>query len=305
MEDVVVYQEAGKRWNRLADDARSAVGETIDLVEETTGLRLGSTIRVRLTTTDGFALAFEQHARRLSERILASGVLDAIEDPRRRARVKARFNRSSAMGPMTSTHRLLLCRPGASVMPADDGHPEIFLIPSFMSYPGPPARSLRLTIAHELAHAAQHIAAPAHPIEYLSAILTRNSADRRGETAPQSAALKEGHARWCSREVMSAMYGEPVADRFPEDPRGSLRLAMVDRLSGPLPGFRRLQRLRDGAEEFVRQVLAHGGTDLVNRIWADVDLLPRAHEIEDPTRWLTRTTDHTHNRASVAADQSK
>lgn len=128
-------------------------------------------------------------------------------------------------------------------------------------------------VAHELTHAFQehHNPVPAW---------TENPVIIFGEEGVAVFHLVEGHAAWAHRTITAQLYGEP-AIRIGERNATTLekfRTAPI-RLIMPKGDY-------DEGARFIQRVYEHGGTDLINRMWLEDDLLPTRKHVDNPDTWI-------------------
>ncbi|MBV6697306.1 zinc-dependent metalloprotease [Kitasatospora aureofaciens] len=271
MIEIVVEQQAGGRWDAMADEARGLVPELAGPVQDITGLDLGPEVHLRLVNPDDFALQHEAYVRRVREAVLAGDALAAIADPVRRQKAEAALRTGAAVS--AGTNRRISCVPSARMIQYGDGRSVVLLAPAQL-----PTGSLRAALAHMLTHQAQiRAGGPMPGVDAVAALLVHRAGGGTREDDPVLGALWEGHARWTTGRVLG------------RDAAGERLTGLAGRLLARLPGVRAELDTHDRAETFVRYLVESSGTATVNRIWTDHTLIPTRRELTTPATWLTRT----------------
>ncbi|MFI8081886.1 hypothetical protein ACIF6L_13955 [Kitasatospora sp. NPDC086009] len=276
MVEIVVTQEAGRRWDAVADEVRAVATGLAERVGRRTGLGLGPELHVRLLNPDAYALAHEAHERRVNEALLASDLLYAIPDQARRLRLEADLRRAD--GSYSGGNRKFGCLPSSRAVPGTDGGSTILLVPALLRRSaGTVSRdALRSVLAHQLVHQAQFaLWGPSLSMDLRAAHLVHRATRAAVEEFRSLSAVLEGHARFTTRELLAADYVEE---------RKAGRLLRL--LWGPNRGL----AVYDRGEDCVRKAVEYGVTDLLLRLRADPTLVPDRRELLDPDGWVARLT---------------
>jgi coenzyme F420 biosynthesis associated uncharacterized protein len=99
-------------------------------------------------------------------------------------------------------------------------------------------------------------------------------------------ALLEGHASYVMNEVARGRVAD--VDRMRRALAARRRAKGVEKTFQRAIGFDQKVAQYDAGERFVRQVVADGGMDTLNLVWAQAQNLPTLDEVRRPEAWLAR-----------------
>ena len=258
---------------QLAEQITDILQQLAPIMVETTGLSLAPRVTYRLVTPKEWRAV---QVRGL-QRALACDMADLDLPPERLAQAHASIKKARVM--MLKAWPLVMGSTGRTA----GEQPETVIAPKALHHTGLLANDdvLAQMVVHELVHHAQQTAWDHHAARWSTLF-----PDLRGRPHWAFSSLLEGHARWADQQVTRLAFGAPVdADRTRKSQ--SLRY----RLHARLPGIRNAGPSRaayDAGAQFIEHIVAAGGTDLINRIWKDSDLVPTHSEITDAEAWLLR-----------------
>jgi coenzyme F420 biosynthesis associated uncharacterized protein len=98
--------------------------------------------------------------------------------------------------------------------------------------------------------------------------------------------LLEGHASYLMNEVARGNVAD--VDRMRDALAARRRRSSVERQFQKVIGFEHKVRQYDAGEVFVREVIARGGMEALNRVWLSPENLPSFEEIATPQLWVAR-----------------
>lgn len=271
MPPAVVRNEAGRRFDPLADRLKAMADETLPLVESVTGLPLPDPVVIRLMRPRAWCTA---HARMRRQLLMAESAELSI-----RRRDLAGI--SAALKAGNKERRRTWPLIGALCAALTPGEPEMIVLPQSLREGGVLDNEpfLYKTVAHEATHLAQHAATGGKVWAAQDTLFPhlRGTADRDYQF------LLEGHAYWADHQVTTKILGASV----PTDglsPHASSRFrALQDSLRGS--GTR---EFLDRAASSVGDIIAEHGLDTFNQVWASPDLVPTTEEKDDPAAWTAR-----------------
>ncbi|WP_217570668.1 zinc-dependent metalloprotease [Streptomyces sp. GbtcB7] len=271
MPSVVVRNEAGRRFDPLADRLKAIADETLPLVESITGLPLPDSVVIRLMRPRAWR---KSHVRRLKRQLGT----EATELSAPWADMRTAYATIKANGKTLRQQWPLIAAHSASLVP---GKPEIVVLPKSLREGGylQDEPFLYKTVAHEATHLTQYTTTKGRIWEAQDTLFPhlRGTADRDYKF------LLEGHAYWADHQVTTKILGAPVVtNEF--SPHASPRFRA---LQGSVPGLG-TRDFFDRARGSVGDIIAEHGLDIFNQVWASPDLVPTTEETDDPAAWTAR-----------------
>lgn len=280
-----IINEVGPGWEALERDLALAACETVWKVEDVTGMDVGQRLTIRLLTPGGLAAANRAHMRRMMDR------LPQLSDPDS-DRHSGQLRVMRAVQPWVMSAIVSLtwpCLGGQFIADPDGMYGQVLMVPRALKAGRTTDKQLRLIVAHEATHQAQHRAGPGlmpQLLERAVQALTDRMDGRVAATLHRP--LTEGHAQWTHRRVAQELYGYPARRSFGDEPLPGLRPLLTSRVFGRLPMLRDKQADYDAGEKFINDVLAKGGDDQLERVWTSVEMMPFARELTDVDAWMER-----------------
>lgn len=285
MTTIDVINRAGRAGNQIGAEVNAAAYEVAPLVELFSGLTLPDRVTVRLVTPRGLRKANVELFRQS---------FDAIQ------RRHSDIPRATVWAFKTLvTEMIWVMMPlvwrgiGGQHAPDYQGASSTVLItPRALNLSAWTPRGLRMILAHELTHAAQHHADPYRTIDAVAQVLATDKVREHKHEWADSSAVVEGHASWVHHRVMHHMYGTEMRDRgAAHDGPGAWSYRLTHRLADHMPIMAHKMDDYDTGEKFIKAVYDVGGFDLVNRLWNGVAYLPTEAEIAEPKAWIARMGD--------------
>ncbi|MFJ6898243.1 zinc-dependent metalloprotease [Streptomyces hokutonensis] len=272
MPAVVVRNEAGDRFDALAERIEAIAAETLPLVEAVTGLPLPDPIVIRTMTVRAWA----RDHRRSTKRLLfseAEQFAPSLADVRTAALLrKGRLK----------THRKLWPAIGGQAVLFEPGQPELVFLPEALRHAGrlDDTAFLNKALAHEQTHLAQYVAsggaAWAAQDTFFPVL--------RGVAGRAYGLLHEGHAYWADQQITTKIFGEPVTTDE-ASPHASARFLKVF----TSPQRMAAVELYRQAVDNVARIINTEGLDAFNTVWTTPDLVPTTEEVADGlTGWPAR-----------------
>ncbi len=279
---VDVFNRAGHGGSQIAPQVMHAAYEVAPLVEKYSGLTLPEVVTVRLVTPRGLRKAntalFRQSFDVMRERHPSI--------PRPVAWMFRTLVVNAVRVMMPVAWRGL----GGQHVPDYRGAPStVLIIPRSLKLSRSNARNLRLILAHELTHAAQHEADPWLSIDAVAQVINvENMRDHKDELGQSSTAV-EGHAVWVHHQVVNELYGTEMRERAEGyDGPGSWSYRLSRKVANHIPVVaHKIDDYQTGCA-FVDAVHDIGGLDMVNHLWDGIDAMPTTDEIADPKAWTVR-----------------
>ncbi|MFE9601474.1 hypothetical protein [Streptomyces hokutonensis] len=264
MPAVVVRNEAGDRFDALAERIEAIAVETLPLVEAVTGLPLPDPVVIRTMTVRNWT---REH-RRSTKRLLLSET-EQLSPSFRDMRAAALLRKGRL-----KTHRKLWPAIGGQAVLFEPGQPELVFLPEALRHGDrlEDTPFLNKALAHEQTHLAQYVASDgaawAAQDTFYPAL--------RGVAGLAYGLLHEGHAYWADQQITTKIFGEPVTTDE-ASPHASARFLKV---------FASPQRLAAGelyrrAVDNVARIINAEGLDAFNAVWTTPDLVPTAGEAAD------------------------
>ncbi|PGH50014.1 zinc-dependent metalloprotease [Streptomyces sp. Ru87] len=261
---IEVVHEAGSRYDAMAARLRSLVGDIEDHTAPVIGLPLPESPQVRLVTRGRWRAAYREHSARLVQRLRATARLDLEQ-----ARVLHHHMR--AHGRAFSEQWICVA---AQILEAEDGTAQAFVIADTVHHVGTTDDSLRLTLAHELTHLAQHQATRGLVLDLAQSPFPHGDPPRAYHH------VTEGHAMWAMRAIAEHAGWPAKGGRNRPTPTGTKLLAPHEEAREKLDAYYR------AGGEFVRHLVEARGVAGVNTLWRRLDLVPTAEHIADPDSYL-------------------
>ncbi|MFF4508982.1 hypothetical protein [Streptomyces sp. NPDC001401] len=272
MPTVVVRNNAGSRFDPLAERLTAIAEETLPLVEAVTELPLPDTVAIRLMSPRAWRKA---HSRRAQRLVITEGreLGVSFADLRQVAgALKAERKGLRQIWPLIGAQSVLFTR----------GQPEIVVMPRALWEMGVlnDEEFHYKTVAHEMVHLAQYAVTDGQVWAANDSLFPqfRGIADR------DYGFLLEGHAYWADRQITAKLLGAPV-QRSGISPHASLRYQALAKSRAHKDSSGYVKR----AEASVDSIVAEHGLTAFNRIWVDrTDLVPLRKETDEPTAWQAR-----------------
>ena len=263
---------------QLARQIGEIAQRVIPVLEEVTALSVGPSPLIRLVTPTVWA---DDHAAQAA-RFLARDIADFPSTPEVIATLTERAKEKDA------EMRLIWPLVAGATIDDADGIPQVLIIPEALHHLGFEEPEIYKVLAHELCHVAQILAGDG---ALLLAYHT-NARAERGLSDVVPAYLGSGHSRWADLLVTTRLLGREVnedtgrqSETFWKVVQTAKARYEADPTRSPGPSGAAYQ---DGASWVAAAVEQTGGTDLVNRAWKDMALLPTMPEIGDPDAWVRR-----------------
>ena len=264
MPTLEVRNEAGNRFDALAERIEAIAAETLPLVEAVTGLPLPDPVVIRTMTFRNFTREY----RRSTKRLLFSEIEQlspSLQDMRtatiqRKVRLK--------------THRNFWPAIGGQAVLFEPGQPELVFLPEALHHGGRLDDSpfLHKALAHEPTHLAQYVASGGA----VWAAQDTFFPSLRGVAGRAYGLLLEGHAYWADQQITTKVFGEPVTTDE-ASPHASARFLKVF----ASPQRMAAVELYRQAVDNVAQIINTEGLDAFNTVWKTPDLVPTAEETAD------------------------
>jgi len=263
---------------QLAHQIEETAEQVIPVLEEVTGLSVGPSPLIRLVNPTVWA---DDHAAQAA-RFLARDIADFPSTPEVIETLTTRAQEKDA-----EMRRIWPLVAGATIDNAD-GIPQVLIMPEALHHLGFEEPEIYKLLAHELCHVAQIIVGDG---ALLLAYHTKARAER-GLSDVVPAYLGSGHSRWADLQVTTRLLGREVSEhtgRQSERVRQLIHDARARHEADPTrtPGPSKAA-YQDGARWVAAVVAQTGSTDLINRAWKDMTLLPTMPEIGDPPAWVRR-----------------
>ncbi|MFK0284230.1 hypothetical protein ACIQVL_27740 [Streptomyces sp. NPDC090499] len=272
MTSAVVRNEAGRRYDGLAERFKTIAGETLPLVESVTELSLPPVVTIRLMAPRAVRKAHARRRRRLwrSE----SFELDASAADMRQglAVIKA----------LTKSYRQTWFPTGAQSVLFTPGQPEIAVVPRAL-WEGGVLNNERFhytTVAHEATHLAQYAATQGKAWAGMDTLVPhlRGIADR------DYGFLLEGHAYWADSQITTKLLGPPQDSTWPS-PHASLRFKTL------ATAWKKSKKgdYREHTAPSVEAIVDAYGLARFNTVWECLpELVPTRAETQTPAEWAHR-----------------
>ncbi|MFE2595963.1 zinc-dependent metalloprotease [Streptomyces sp. NPDC057617] len=261
----------------LREQIEDIVIEVAPLVADVTGLSLPSRVVYRLITPT----VWKHESIEAIWALLARDIAELSPSGARRTEAKTDVQ--------VQTRLIPLVWPLVMGQTIETGTgTQTHLVPATLKHTGvlSDERFLCQVVVHELVRQMQHAAGANGWRTFMP--------DLRGLADRAISHLIEGHARWADQLVTAKLFGTPVD-------AGLAPWSDLYRKSSQHPEVKDMWEQRHipyrQGTQFVGAVVAVGGTDAVNRIWGDREMIPRTHEILDPGLWLQRYERSPHTAA--------
>ncbi|MFJ3779812.1 hypothetical protein ACIPX0_49940 [Streptomyces sp. NPDC090075] len=272
MTSVVVRNEAGRRYDRLAERFKTIADETLPLVESITELPLPPVVTIRLMAPRAMRKSHTRRRRRLwwSEALeLGASAADMRQGL---AVIKAH----------TKNDRQTWFLIGAQSVLFTPGQPEIAVIPRALWEGGVlnDERFHYTTVAHEATHLAQYTATQGKAWADMDTLFPhlRGIADRDYRF------LLEGHAYWADSQITAKLLGPPEDSTWPS-PHASLRFKTLATASRKSQGG----SYREHTAPSVEAIVDEYGLARFNTVWERLpELVPTRAETQRPAEWANR-----------------
>jgi uncharacterized protein (DUF2342 family) len=278
---VEVVNRAGRMGERIEASVDSAAVYVAPLVEKYSGLTLPEYVEVRLVTPRQFRRANVALFRRSFDEL-----------KQRHPEVPNGMVRATRMMTLPAVWMTTFMGwRGVGGQQLPDDHALVMIIPRTLKLAQSNYRGLRLILAHELTHAAQHRANPyltTDGVAQVTSIPADQMRKRKNDLA-QGSPVIEGHAVWVHRQVVKELYNSELRERsetYSGPGSWSYRLSKKVAMLNPIMAHKMDDY--DTGEEFISGVHQIGGLDLVNKLWGGIESLPNKAELADPTAWAAR-----------------
>lgn len=275
MVECVVINEVGQAWDALGEELRSVVQEVVPTVESVTGLGVGERVVVRMVSP-----AMQASLTSRMYRSVIQQMLDSAEPGELTAKDLG-ATRTVMPTIVFAMMRLLWPTVGGQYM-SDGGPGEFVFVPRGMRHIPRTVNGIRRIVSHELTHQAQESLAPGAKVRESLHTMVADERRHFGE-------VYEGHAQWAQVRVCEELYGNPL--REPELQPGkkvSWRVRLTSTIAPRVPGLSEKAASYNRGEAFVQAVIDHGGTELMNQIWSELEMFPTTDELDDPALWIER-----------------
>jgi hypothetical protein len=261
MPAVVVRNEAGDRFDTLAERIEAIAAETLPLVEAVTGLPLPHPVVIRTMTVRNWT---REHTRSIQRRLLVEA--EEFQPSPEEAHVAAERQKS-----MLKTLRAYWPLMGGQAVTFKPGQSEVVILPEALRH----AAQLHDTpfLSKLLAHAPTRLA------QYVASEGTVWAAQDtffpalRGVEGRDYGFLLEGHAYWAAQQITTKIFGEPVStQQVPEHATARYRDLFASMQARGAEG-----QLRRAADS-VGHIIAVDGLARFNRVWKSPELVPTVEE---------------------------
>ncbi|MGW0332269.1 hypothetical protein ACWD0J_10430 [Streptomyces sp. NPDC003011] len=272
MSTVVVHNEAGRRFDPLADRFKVIADEVVPLVESVTGLPLPDPVVIRLMRPRAWINA---HSRRLRRQLAAEDrELSVPTADLRQVMVSLKAGRK--------TRRRIWPLVAGQAVEFTPGKPEICFMPQSLWEAG------RISwddfhykvIAHEATHLAQYAATKGRIWAAQDTLFPH----LRGSAHLDHSFLLEGHAYWSDREVTRKISGTSVSATG-VSPHASARFQA---LQDTYKSSDKHALYEEKAADIIGGIITDHGLDVFNTIWTNPDLIPTTTETNNPATWHAR-----------------
>ena len=272
-----VRHEAGPPADELVAKIVSIADQVVPVLESITDLSVGPRPVIRVITPDAWVEALAADNRRSAQRDIDDLDLTPEQVQQRLERARGKEEELRLIWPLVM---------GATIE-AEDGTPEVLLVPEALRHCGFEEPELIKVVAHELNHVAQHRAGDG------AAFLAQRTAFGvlRGLEGVMAAYFLSGHSRWADLIVTTRMIGREVQENTGRQTETywQVREQVEQRYRhdrGNLPGPPRAAYVE--GSQWVRIVVDEVGTAVLNRAWKETSLMPTSVELEDPHAWIAR-----------------
>ncbi|MEU8349117.1 zinc-dependent metalloprotease [Streptomyces sp. NPDC048845] len=256
--------EAGRRYDAMAGRLRSLIGDIEDHIAPVIGMALPKVSQVRLVTRGQWRTVCWAHSARLFQRLRATARLDLEQ---------ARVLHQHMCEHRKAFSQQWICV-AAQILEAEDGTAQALVIADTIHHVGTSDDTLRLTLAHELTHLAQHQATRGLVLDLAQ------SPFPYGTPPLAYHQVTEGHAMWAMRAIAEhagcpTQWGEDTPT-----PTGKRLLAPHKEAREKTLAY------YEAGGAFVQHLIQARGVAGVNALWQRLDLVPNAGHIADPDSYL-------------------
>lgn len=269
---LVIRNEAGDRFEALAECLKATAVETLPLVERVTGLPLPDPVVIRTMTVRNWTRA---HRRSMQERLLAEA--QQLHPSREEMHAAAVMRMA-----MLKAQRTFWPLTGGETVMLTPGQPEVLILPQALEHAGrlDDTPFLSKLLAHEQTRLAQYAASEGEVRETQQTFFP----DLRGVTGRAYDFLMQGHAGWADRQITARLFSEPV----PNEQVTARASARYRDLFATPQHQKAAQQARQAGDSVARIITAEGLAHF-NQVWKNPDLVPTIEETtSDLAAWQKR-----------------